>query len=140
MKKKQKILSSELVAMTMDTQRLIQKEVARKAKISESALTEYKKGQPFKDEEIAKRLAEALGLLTFDDGREARRMTLADLSLWGTKSDISTAVKTVNKFGTTILGSEDEYGYDIIDYLTMNDGRERSTKRRCLPVCLPISA
>ena len=132
MKKKQKVLSSELVVMTMDTQPLIQKEVARKAKISESALTEYKKGQPIKDEEIAERLAEALGLLTFDDGREARRMTLADLSLWGTKSDVSTAVKTVNKSGTSILESEDEYGYDIIDYLTMNAGRGKKHQKTML--------
>lgn len=132
MKKKQKILSSELVAMTMDTQPLIQKEVAKKAKISESALTEYKKGQPIKNEEIAKRLAEALGLPIFDDSREARRMTLADLSLWGTKSDVSTAVKTVNKSGTSILESEDEYGYDIIDYLTMNDGRGKKHQKTML--------
>ena len=132
MKKKQKILSSELVAMTMDTQRLIQKEVARKAKISESALTEYKKGQPIKDEEIAKRLAEALGLLTFDDGREARRMTLADLSLWGTKSDIGKAKETLDRHGTSILESKDEYGYDIIDYLTMNDGRGKKHQKTML--------
>lgn len=132
MKKKQKILSSELVAMTMDTQPLIQKEVARKAKISESALTEYKKGQPIKDEEIAKRLAEALGLLTFDDGREARRMTLADLSLWGTKNDIGKAKETLDRHGTSILESKDEYGYDIVDYLLMNDGRGKKHQKRML--------
>ena len=67
-------------------------------------------------------------------------MTLANLSLWGTKSDISTAVKTVNKFGTTILGSEDEYGYDIIDYLTMNDGRGKKRQKTMLTRFLPISA
>lgn len=131
--KKQMILSPELIEMTIETQGFSQKEVARDAGISESLFTKYKKGQlTINDIEGTKRLGKALGLLTFDDGREARRMTLANLSLWGTKSDISTAVKTVNKFGTTILGSEDEYGYDIIDYLTMNDGRGKKHQKTML--------
>lgn len=131
--KKQMILSPELIEMTIETQGFSQKEVAREAGISESLFTKHKKGQlTINDIEGAKRLGKALRLLTFDDGREARRMTLANLSLWGTKSDISTAVKTVNKFGTTILGSEDEYGYDIIDYLTMNDGRGKKHQKTML--------
>lgn len=110
-----------------------QKEVAREAGISESLFTKYKKGQlTINDIEVAKRLGKALGLLIFNDGREARRMTLADLSLWGTKSDISNAKETLNRHGTSILESEDEYGYDIIDYLTMNDGRGKKHQKTML--------
>lgn len=132
MNKKESLINPELIAMTIDTQGFVQKDVAKEAGISESALAKYKDGRIIKDDELAQRLAEILRLPTYGKGRKARRMALADLSLWGTKSDVSTAVETVNKSGTSILESEDEYGYDIIDYLTMNDGRGKKHQKTML--------